>query len=49
LRDRSRTDGKLPPLDLLHRLNGVARQVQHDLLNLHMVDEHRRQGMIEIE
>jgi len=37
-----RADGKLTPLDLLHRLDGVAHQVEHDLLDLHMVDEHRR-------
>ena len=48
-RNRPGADRQLAPLDLLHRLDCVADQVQHDLLNLHMIDEYRRQRMIELE
>ena len=48
-RDCPRANDKLAPVDLLHRLDGVAHEVEHDLLDLHVIDEDRRQGVIEFE
>ncbi len=42
-------DDEFAPLHPFHGLDGVANEVEHDLLNLHRVDEDGRHGAIEFE
>src|SRR5215469_8324915 len=48
-RHSSRPNYKLAPLDLLHRFDGIAHEVENHLLNLHMIHEYGRQSMIELK
>ena len=42
-------DDKFAALGILHRLDGIAHQIEQDLLNLHLVGQHEVDARIELE
>src|SRR5262249_27862367 len=44
-----RRDGELAAIRILHRLDGIAHEIEHDLLDLHLVGEHQVERGIELE